>query len=79
VTAFAGLHNTNLVFVKTKGRDTGFATRKHLRDVERLAKELKKQGQKVFKENLANIRLEKQLKREQKKNVKHNRTTKNTI
>ena len=78
VSEFVGLHNINLVFVKTKGRDTGYITRQHLREIERLAKELKKQGQLVFKENIANVRLEKQLKREQKKvnkNGKHNRTT----
>ena len=66
VSAFAGLHNETLLFVKTKGREPGFATRKHLRAVENLAKELKKQGQLVCKENLENLRAEKKLKKEEK-------------
>jgi hypothetical protein len=64
---FAELHNHTLVFVKTRGRDVGFAGRKNLRAIEGLAKSLKKQSQLVYKESLANLRAEKKLKREEKK------------
>ena len=79
INAFAELHNQNLVFVKTQGREPGFGCRKHLRNVEFLAKQLKRQSQLVCKENMANVRLEKKLKKEEIKNVKHRRTTKKSI
>jgi len=79
ISAFAELHNQNLIFVRTTGRTPGYICRKHLRDVELLAKQLKKQSQLVCKENLANIKLERKLKKEEKKNVKHSRTTKKSI
>ena len=79
VSAFAELHNHNLVFVKTQGREPGFRCREQLRIVENAAKQLKRQSQLVCKENLANVRLEKKLKKEEKKNVKHSRTTKKSI
>jgi hypothetical protein len=79
VSAFAELHNQNLIFVRTTGRTPGYICRKHLRDVELLSKQLKKQSQLVCKENLANIKLERKLKKEEKKNVKHSRTTKKSI
>ena len=79
VSAFAELHNHNLVFVRTQGQLPGYLCRKELRTVEQLAKQLKKQCYLVGKENLANVRLEKKLKREEKKNGKHRRTTKRTV
>ena len=79
VDAFVDLHNQNLIFVRTTGRLPGYMCRKHLRDVELLAKQLKKQSQLVCKENLANIKLEQKLKKEEIKNGKHRRTTKRTI
>ena len=79
VSAFTELHNHNLVFVKTKGRDSGFLSRRYLRNIETIAKELKRQGQLVCRENLANVRLEKKLKKEEKKNAKQRRTTKKSI
>ena len=48
-------------------------------EIENAAKQLKRQSQLVCKENLANVRLEKKLKKEEKKNVKHSRTTKKSI
>jgi hypothetical protein len=56
VTEFAGLHNTHIPFVKHTGRETGFATRKHLRAIADIADEMKRQGQKVYKESIANKR-----------------------
>ena len=79
ISAFAELHNQNLIFVRTQGREPGFRCREQLRIVEEAAKQLKRQSQLVCKENLANIRLEKKLKKEEKKNVKHSRTTKKSI
>lgn len=73
VSAYAELHNDTMVFVKTRGRDVGYATRQHLRIVERLAKELKRQGLLAHKEHVANLKEEKKLKREEK--VKRKRTT----
>lgn len=66
VSAFAGLHNETLVFVRTRGREPGLATRKHLRAVEGFAKELKRQGLLVYKEHVANLKAEKKLQREEK-------------
>jgi hypothetical protein len=73
VSEFAEFHNHSLVFVKSKARDVGFAGRKNLRAIESLAKSLKKQSQLVYKENLANLRAEKKLKREEKKIPKKRR------
>ena len=70
VTEFAALHNQNASFLRSKGRTPGFACSKHLREIERLCKEVKKQSVLVRKENVANIRLERALKREEKKNNK---------
>ena len=56
ITEFAGLHNTHSAFVKHVGRETGFATRKHLRAIADIADEMKRQGQKVYKESIANKR-----------------------
>ena len=67
VSEFTELHNHTQVFLKSKARDVGFAGRKNLRTIESLAKSLKKQSQLVYKENLANVRAEKKLKREEKK------------
>jgi hypothetical protein len=82
VNEFAGLHNENLVFIKTRGRIPGYGSRKHLRAIEDLAKQLKKQGQLVCKEHLANLKLAKKLEKEEKrknKNVRSNKSTQNTI
>ena len=82
VSELAGLHNAHLTFLKYIGRDTGFATRKHLRAIADIADEMKRQGQKVCKESIENKRLEmKRLKEEKrnKKNVRRNKSTKNTI
>lgn len=56
ISEFAKLHNTTAVFLKHKGRDTGLDTRKHLREIEHTARELKRQGQLVSREHLENVR-----------------------
>ena len=73
VSEFAELHNTHMSFVKYVGRDTGFATRRHLRAIADIADEMKRQGQKVCKESIQNHRLEKIRLREEKKNKKKRR------
>jgi hypothetical protein len=60
-TEFVEFYNDNLGFFKTLGREPGYAARKHLRNIEDLAKQLKKQSQLVNKENLANLRIEAKL------------------
>lgn len=67
---FTSLHNNHVLFMQTRGRIPGFASRKNLRAIEKLSKLLKRQSQFVYKENLANIRLEKARLREEKKNKK---------
>jgi hypothetical protein len=67
VSEFAKFHNHSLVFVKSRARDVGFAGRRNLRTIEGIIRSLKKQSQLVYKENLANVRAEKKLKREEKK------------
>ena len=59
VSAFAELHNQNLIFVRTTGRTPGYLCRRELRNVEMLAKQLKQQSKLVCKEHLVNIRLAK--------------------
>jgi len=79
---FAGLHNEHLVFIRTRGRIPGYGSRKHLRSIERLAKQMKKQGQLVCREHLVNLKLEKQKAKEEKrknKNVRSNKSTKGAI
>lgn len=71
VSELAGLHNTHLTFLKHIGRDTGFATRKHLRAIANIADEMKRQGQKVCKESMENKRLEKKQLKEEKRNKKN--------
>lgn len=71
VSELAGLHNTHLTFLKHIGRDTGFATRKHLRAIADIADEMKRQGQKVCKESMENKRLEKKQLKEEKRNKKN--------
>jgi hypothetical protein len=58
ISEFADLHNAHLSFIKYVGRDTGFETRKHLRSIANIADDLKRQGQKVCKESMANKRAE---------------------
>lgn len=70
VTELAGLHNTHIPYVKHKGRETGFATRKHLREIVLIAAEMLRQGRKVNKEEITNKRLAKIQKREEKKTKK---------
>lgn len=82
VSELVGLHNTHIAFIKHGGRDTGFATRKHLRAIGDLADEMKRQGQKVRREELQNKKLEKaRLKEEKrnKKNVKRNNSTQGPV
>lgn len=50
------LHNTHLVFIRSLGRDSGESTRRHIRQIENIAKEMKKQGIKVYRENLKNVK-----------------------
>ena len=59
VSAFAELHNQNLIFVRTTGRTPGYLCRRELRNVILLATQLKRQSKLVCRENLDNIRLEK--------------------
>jgi hypothetical protein len=73
VSEFAKFHNHSLVFVKSRARDVGFAGRRNLRTIESIIRSLKKQSQLVYKENLANIRAEKKLKKETR--VSRKRTT----
>ena len=49
ITEFAGLHNTHMPFVKHAGRETGFATRKHLHQICVISNKMRKQGQKIYK------------------------------
>jgi len=72
IVELVGLHNTHLSFIKHVGRDTGTDTRRHIREVVRIATELKRQGQKVCKEEMANKRLAKQQKKENKNKKKRN-------
>jgi ribosomal 50S subunit-associated protein YjgA (DUF615 family) len=53
------LHNTHLVFIRSLGRDSGESTRRHIRQIENIAKQMKKQGIKVYRENLINVKAEK--------------------
>ena len=53
ITEFAGLHNTHSAFVKHVGRESGFATRKHLHQISVISKNMKKQGQKIRRESIA--------------------------
>ena len=53
ITEFAGLHNTHSSFLKHVGRETGFATRKHLHQICVIANDMRRQGQKIYKENIA--------------------------
>lgn len=62
-TEFVELYNDYLIFIRTLGREPGYATRKHFRNMENLLKEIKKQSQLVNKENLANVRAEAKLKK----------------
>lgn len=73
VSEFAGLHNTHMSFVKHVGRETGFATRKHLSSIIVIANEMRKQGRSVYKESIANKRLEKIRLKEEKRNKKKRR------
>lgn len=70
VTEFAALHNQNALFLKNNSRPTGFACSQHLREIERLCKEIKKQSVKVRNEKVANLRLERAARIEAKKNKK---------
>jgi hypothetical protein len=82
ISAMAKLHNASMPFVINKGRETGFAVRKELRAIEGCARELKKLSQQVCKEAITNKRLEKariQEEKRNKKNVRRNKSTKNTI
>jgi hypothetical protein len=73
ISEFAGLHNTHMGFVKHTGRETGFATRKHLSNIVHLANEMRKQGRSVYKESIENKRLEKIRLKEEKRNKKKRR------
>ena len=53
ITEFAGLHNTHSSFVKYVGRETGFATRKHLHQICVIANDMRRQGQKIRRESIA--------------------------
>lgn len=65
VSSFVGVHNTHISFLKYIGRDTGFATRKHLANISSIANEMRRQGRKVYKEELENRKFQKiQLKKE---------------
>ncbi len=70
ITHFAELHNTHSSFVKHCGRETGFATRKHLAAMVKLANQMRKQGVAVYREHQANLKLEKRLLKEEKRNNK---------
>lgn len=71
VSELAGLHNTHMSFIKYGGRETGFATRKHLRAIGDLADAMKRQGQKVRREEMQNKKLEKARLKEEKRNKKN--------
>jgi hypothetical protein len=70
VSSLVELHNSHLSFIKYVGRDTGFATRKHLRAIADIADEMKRQGQKVCKESMENKRKEHFRLKEEKRNRK---------
>lgn len=70
VSELTGLHNTNLLFLKYIGRDTGLATRKHLRAIADIATAMKKQGQLVCKESMANKRANQKKQKEERRAAK---------
>ena len=70
ISHIAELHNTHISFVKHCGRETGFATRKHLAALSKLANEMRRQGRLVYNEHLSNKKLEKLQIKEAKKNNK---------
>jgi hypothetical protein len=70
VSAYTGLHNTHISFLKYIGRDTGLDTRKHLRKIEVLAKEMKVQGQLICKKSMEQKRLEKKARVAENKRLK---------
>lgn len=57
VSEFAKLHNTHIQFITYVGRDTGFATRKHLSEIYTISNEMRKIGRHLQKESLINRRL----------------------
>lgn len=74
---FTGVHNTHNAFVKHRGRETGYATRKHLAALVKIAQEMRRQGVAVYRENLSNQKLEKIRLKEEKKNKKKKRKNEN--
>ena len=50
------LHNTHLVFIRSLGRDSGEMTRRHIRQIESISTQMKKQGIRVYRENLKNVK-----------------------
>ena len=53
ITEFTGLHNTHSSFLKHVGRESGFATRKHLHQICVIANKMRRQGQKIRRESIA--------------------------
>jgi hypothetical protein len=70
ITEFAGLHNTHSAFVKHVGRETGFATRKHLHQICVIANSMRRQGQKIYKVNIAAKRAAKKEAKAEKARIK---------
>jgi|694.fasta_scaffold00326_22 hypothetical protein len=66
ISEFATLHNSHQLFIRTKGRDPAMVSRRSLRSIAKIANEMKRQGQKVSQEFMANKRLEKIRLREEK-------------
>jgi hypothetical protein len=70
ITEFAGLHNTHSSFVKHVGRETGFATRKHLHQICVISNKMRKQGQQIYKVSIAAKRAAKQEAKAEKARIK---------
>lgn len=67
---FTELHNTHSSFLKWVGRDTGYATRKHLTGMSQICKDMRKQGLKAYRRHLEIQQLEKKKLKEEKRNSK---------
>jgi hypothetical protein len=70
VSHFAELHNTHMSFVKHCGRETGFATRKHLAAMVKIANQMRKQGVAAYRQHKINLKLEHRRLKEEKRNNK---------
>ena len=76
---FVGLHNTHGAFLHWVGRDTGYATRKHLTAMSKLCDDMRRQGLKAYRKHLEIQQLEKKKLKEEKRNSKNKSKKKNDL